>query len=229
MTNKQTSHTEKTDRKQKSLSRRQFLAGLSALGVGTLITGCQVGQNEYNRANILDNVMASPEPPAGPEEGTPTPSLEGEELALSQFMALSAVLTGFPRERLNPTLGRVYLQSLRQATPDLSLTPADLFAEAGLDISQPLPDVTRLEQAGIFEDEAIRKLSDKIIEYWYTGVYSQAEDKSAVATTADALTWKALTYLPPPTICGPYSGFWAERPEVGMVPPVHITNFAEEQ
>jgi hypothetical protein len=37
-----------------------------------------------------------------------------------------------------------------------------------------------------------------------------------VATFADALVWKSITYTTPPTLCGPYAGFWAERPPVGI-------------
>jgi hypothetical protein len=69
-----------------------------------------------------------------------------------------------------------------------------------------------LEAGGLFEQEATRALADKIIEYWYSGVYDTADGGQAVATFADALVWRAVRYTKPLTLCGA-PGFWAVPPE----------------
>lgn len=64
---------------------------------------------------------------------------------------------------------------------------------------------------GIFDEEQTRSLADTIIEYWYTGTYSE-DDQSVVVTYVDALAWKTLHFTKPRSICGS-PGFWAEKPE----------------
>jgi hypothetical protein len=124
------------------------------------------------------------------------------------FLALSAVLTGV--ETLDPSLGRTYLQSLQQVE-EFETTIAEVYAQAGLQTDSPPASIEELEATGLFEQEATRNLLDKIIEYWYTGVYATAEGKPAVATYVDALLWQVLDFTKPLTICGA-PGFWEEQP-----------------
>jgi hypothetical protein len=149
-------------------------------------------------------VLPSPQPPA-----TPTFVAEPGVLALDDFLTLSAVLTGV--ENLNPLLGAVYLQSLH-ASSQLGATPAELFEQAGFAAGAPAPTVEDLEASGLFAQEAMRTLADKITEYWYTGVYDTPDGEEAVATFVDALAWQTLRFTKPPTICGA-PDFWTEPPE----------------
>jgi hypothetical protein len=206
------------------LSRRQFLWRLSVLASGSLLAACQVRDNDLGVRASYDQVLASPQPvPA--VEGTPaTPAAQTGDL--EKFLALSVVLTGF--EELNPEVGRVYLESL-QANSELGMTPAELYERAGF-TAETQPTLEELNEAALFEEETARGLADKILEYWYTGVYDQpGGGEQVVATFVDALTWQALTYTKPQTICGPKSDFWAERPEVAPMPLVTQVSFQQEE
>jgi hypothetical protein len=207
---------------ERKLSRRQFIQGLSALCAGSLLAGCAPSQQRTGQAIAPGAtptpalVMASPEPP-GPEDA---PASQEGDFSLDRFLALSAALTGFAN--LNPVLGQVYLQSLQNAGTEVSL--AELYEQSGLEGTAGLQEV---DQA-IFEQESTRALADKLIEYWYTGVYEQ-DGEQVVATTTEALAWQALDFTKPLTICGPYSGFWAERPTVGPAPAVTEASLVQEE
>jgi hypothetical protein len=206
------------------LSRRQFLWRLSLLASGSLLAGCQVRESGLGVRTSYDQALASPQPVLA-EEATATPAASTGGLALEQFLALSAVLTGF--SNLNPEAGQVYLESL-QANPELAMTPTELYEQAGF-TGDTTPTLETLNETGIFEDEPSRQLADKIIEYWYTGVYDQAGGEQAVATFVDSLAWQALTFTKPLTLCGPEPGFWAERPQAAPMPLVTQVNFTEEE
>jgi hypothetical protein len=91
----------------------------------------------------------------------------------------------------------------------------ELYAEAGFGSGAPPESLATLETNGFFDNESTRALADTIIEQWYTGVYQQ-DGEAAVATFVDNLTWRAIGYTKPPTICDT-PGRWAEQPfvEVG--------------
>lgn len=142
-------------------------------------------------------------------EGTAAPAAPGG-LGLEEFLTLSAVLTGFPRERLSPELGRIYLESL-QARPDGQVRLADLYAQAGFRSSAPPASVEQLAATGLFDREPPRALADAIVVCWYTGLYERG-GRPAVATFADALAWQALGYAAAPGSCQGAVGSWAEAP-----------------
>jgi hypothetical protein len=187
------------------LSRRGFLKGAGLLLGGSFLAACGARQEDgwqagdYWRTPTPADIQTGLQPP-----GTLTPEPEG----LGAFLVLSSTLTGF--DQLDPQLGSVYLTSL-QGNPEFSGGLADLYEQAGLTAASEPPSLESLESAGIFAAEGTRSLADRIIELWYTGIYSQGEEQ-AVATFVDALAWKAITFTKPPTICGAY-GFWAERPK----------------
>ena len=138
---------------------------------------------------------------------TPSPS----QPSLEGFLALSALLTGI--ENLNPQIGQIYLDSLAASTlSEVSL--ADLYRQAGFAeaAGHGRSSIEELEQRGIFAQDATRALADKIIEYWYSGVYETANGEQAVATFADALVWRAVRYTKPLTLCAA-PGFWAAAPQ----------------
>ncbi|MDT8305782.1 MAG: sugar dehydrogenase complex small subunit [Anaerolineae bacterium] len=208
--------TEERQEEATPVSRRAFLRGLAASAAATVATAC-APQGEparplaapYNTATPA-RVLASPQAPAtGTPEADSGPPPAGS-IPLEQFLMLSTVLTGIPN--LDPVVGNVYLQSL-QASDEFDVTLADLFQQAGLSSEAPPATIAALEERGIFAGEATKTLADKIIEVWYTGVYTTAEGEPAVATFVDALAWKALHFTKPNSICGS-PGFWEKRPEV---------------
>ena len=198
------------------LTRRAFLRGALATAGGGILAACAPGREpaqpfvgEYNTATPA-RVLASPRAAAtavgGAADGTPTP----DGRLLEQFLMLSAVLTGV--ENLDPVVGRVYLQSL-QAGGEFEVTLGELYEQAGFADGAAPSTIEALQENGIFDSDATSALADKIIELWYTGVYTTPEGEQMVATYVDALAWKVLSFTKPNTICGS-PGFWEARPEV---------------
>lgn len=218
---------ERTRQKLESrFSRRDFLKSLSALLAGGLLAGCagleqQKQQRETFRWGTPTRapVVASP----APRLAEATAAAEGG-LGLAGFMALSGILTGF--DDLNPNLGRVYLDSLQVST-DFNISLEMLYEQAGFTSDSPPQNIEDVVAQGIFDREETRSLADTIVEYWYTGVYSQ-DGQDVVATTVDALAWQSLTFTKPPTVCGPYSGFWAELPNAAPMPSLHAVSLPDE-
>lgn len=195
------------------LSRRDFLQRLSRTVTGTvagsLLAACStIKAAPLQQANpaarvVAQPVLPSPQPPVA---ATATPA--GREPLLAQFLALSALLTGV--ENLSPTLGRVYLQSL-QASSEFGPALAELIEQAGFVSTSPPATLGEMESAGIFSGAERSALAQKILAYWYTGIYENADGEQAVATFVDSLTWETIVFTKPPTMCGS-PGFWAERP-----------------
>ena len=196
--------------KSSPISRRTFLRRLFTLGAGGLLAACGVSRTTTQQTSFAPPATPSillPSPqPRETAEATPVPEL------LADFLALSAVLTGF--DHLIPGLGRVYLQSLQDST-QFEVTVADLIEQAGIRSDTPPSTIGDLEARGIFENEATRRLVDKITEYWYTGIYDTPEGEQAVATYVDALVWTAISFTKPATICGS-PGFWTKPPEMAI-------------
>lgn len=186
------------------LSRRAFLSSLSTALSGVFLVACGPPRSN-SRADQAFGAQATP-PAALPSPMPATPAARVDDLLLAQFLALSAVLTGVPT--LNPELGRIYLQSL-QTNPDLLVSVPELYEQAGFRTDTPPPTIAMLEETGLFAQEAIRTLADRIIELWYTGVYTNEQGEERVATYVDALAWRTLAFTKPTTICG-YPGFWSE-------------------
>ena len=190
---------------QYSMNRRQFLrAGVLTLGALTAAACASA-----------EEVVVAPQPIAMPVERpilpspVPQPTLAVEDIPLARFMALSALLTGY--EPLNPVLAQVYFTSLQGQ--ELPIAPEEMFALAGLDGEQAPTTLEELEQGGFFDNEAANEVANTILTYWYTGIYDTGPEEQAVATYVDSLTWRAIAYTKPLTICGA-PGFWAEAPIV---------------
>jgi hypothetical protein len=198
---------------QKRLNRRQFVQALGLTFVGGSLVAC--GATRFtSRPSTLDltthtyPILPSPQPAAGAETST-----AGGKLPLEEFLALSAVLTGF--DNLNPTLGARYLQSLQESgqfEAPVTETVIEVYNQAGFGTDTPPTAVEELEEAGLFDQESTRQLLDTIIETWYTGIYTTPEGEPAVATYVDALMWQALPFTKPLTICGS-PNFWSDPPE----------------
>ena len=193
-------------------TRRQLLRGAAAAGVTAALAGCGMATTAAQQPPIApfppwQPVLPSPQPtePAVAAAGTPAPG----SLSLEAFLALSALLTGI--DELNPQIGQVYLQSLA-ASDQFEVSLAEFYTQAGFTATSAPAGVEELAGRGLFEQEGTRALADKIVEYWYSGVYDTAEGEQAVATFADALVWRAVRYTKPLTLCGA-PGFWALPPE----------------
>lgn len=186
------------------LSRRTFLCSLSITLTGAFLVACGPPRSN-SRADVAFGPQATP-PAALPSPVPATLEPAAADLPLAQFLALSAVLTGVPT--LNAELGRIYLQSL-QDSADFTVTVPALYEQAGFRSDAPSPTIAMLESAGLFAEAATRSLADRIIELWYTGVYTNAQGEEAVATHVDALAWQTLAFTKPTTLCG-YPGFWSE-------------------
>jgi hypothetical protein len=192
---------------KRQLTRRQFLSTLGLSATAGWLVACAPRTSGLIDATgpqaTPQIVLPSPMPPAGTATALPEP----DGLPLEAFLQLSAVLTGI--SNLSPLLGQLYLQSL-QASTQFQITLVDLYEQAGF--RNASPTIEELEENGLFDQEPTRQLADKIIEYWYTGIYDTPEGEQAVATFVDALAWQTLTFTKPLTLCGA-PGFWSEAPE----------------
>jgi hypothetical protein len=137
-----------------------------------------------------------------------------DALSVGEFLRLSAVLTGVDIQELNPDLGRLYLESL-QARLNLDITLAELYERTGFRSSAPPQSLDAVAQSGVLAQEHARTLADKIVEYWYTGLY-ETDSGLAVATFTEALAWKVLPWTKPPSFCGGAMGYWSERPKMTL-------------
>ena len=109
--------------------------------------------------------------------------------SLKRFRALSARLTGFPEDALDPVLAGELMDRL-QATGD----------GAGLE--------RLLSGTGDGEDDLARR----IVTAWYSGMHPTT-DGVVVATFGEALVWRVLDFTKPPGDCSAEPGDWA-RPAV---------------
>ncbi len=211
---------DETDEKptRRPISRRTFLRTVATAVGGTLVAACGPVRSTTEGAAFLGSkatpqiILPSPMP-AESADATPTPTVDDNTLA--EFLWLSALLTGVPD--LDPGLGRVYLRSL-QTSEEFGGQVDDLIVRAGLR-SESVPDtLDELEATGIFDESATGTLAQKIIELWYTGIYTNEDGEEVVATYVDALAWQTLRFTKPKSVCG-YPGFWSEpwNPEDGAL------------
>jgi hypothetical protein len=186
------------------LNRRAFLVSLSTLMVSSALGGRAFTER---RSQQTSSPAASTPAFTTAEVAAVRPS---EASSVDEFLRLSAVLTGVNVQDLNPDLGRLYLESL-QARPNLAITLADLYDQAGFRSSAPPQSLDALAKSGVLAQGQLRSLADKIVEYWYTGL-SETDSGPAVATFTDALAWKVLPWTKPPSFCGGAMGYWSEIP-----------------
>ena len=111
---------------------------------------------------------------------------------LQSFLSLSARLTGFSEEEIDPELALGMMESLRAAGQGAEL--GDLLLNA----------------AAPWENELARR----IVVAWYSGLHPDAAGTS-LRTYYDALVWRALEYTKPPGQCGAAPGDWS-KPPVGV-------------
>jgi hypothetical protein len=195
---------------KQGISRRTLLCRAAAGTVALVLGGCGVATPSQRHADLAPfpqwhPLLPSPQPPEPNAAVTPTPG----GISLAAFLVLSSLLTGI--DDLNPEVGQVYLDSIT-ASDQFDITLADFYRQAGFTETSAPVGVEELTQRGLFEEEAARTLADKIIDYWYSGVYDTPGGEQAVATFADALVWRAVRYTKPLTLCAA-PGFWALAPQ----------------
>ena len=124
-------------------------------------------------------------------------------VGLDEFMALSRILTGFPALD-DEESGLLYFDALT-ASPEKRDRLAELWESARLlDADDP---------SALYETPRLAELADVILGNWYTGVYTDAEERERVATYVGALAWQALGFRAlGPTTCGGAFGHWTAAP-----------------
>lgn len=191
------------------LSRRTFLRATQLSVTGALLAACgppRGGEGLGQQVKITPQIIL-PSPVPAEQAATPT-----ESPLLANFLALSELLTGVTN--LNPTLGRVYLESL-QTNDTKAVSVEHLLEQAGwgdngaVTVPKTLDELT---ERGIFTNDATRQLADTITSMWYMGTYRNNAGETIVATYVDALAWQTLQFTKPKTICGE-PGFWAQGVE----------------
>ena len=108
---------------------------------------------------------------------------------VERFRSLSARLTGFPEEAIDPGLALGMIDGLEAAGDG-----------AGLD---------RLLSGTDGDEDG--ELARRIAVAWYSGVHPAAGGP-AVRTFHDALVWRALGYGEPPGLCSAEPAGWSEPP-----------------
>ena len=119
----------------------------------------------------------------------PAKAALSQGVTLDAFVELSERLLG--RAKLDREIAQIYLNAIN-ADPDTAITLAILAQMNG----NPTP-----EQAA---------LSQTIVEWWYTGVYT-VKGKPQLATHTGALMWPALG-MPAPGTCAAPFGAWSKPP-----------------
>lgn len=125
---------------------------------------------------------------------------------LNQFMALSAILTGY--SDLNPEVGAIYLRNIRARSRSAAYDA--LLKQIGLASNIPPKTLSDLQRAGAFTNATSLSVTTEILENWYSGTYLGANG-ATTATWAEALAWKACSFTKPPSLCGTL-GAWTKPP-----------------
>ena len=105
------------------------------------------------------------------------------------FLTLSARLTGFPVEALDPAVADDLLDALRASGDG-----------AGLELL--------LRDPGSGTQDALAR---RIIAAWYSGIHPTAAGP-AVRTFGEALVWRALDFTTPPGYCAAAPEDWSRPP-----------------
>lgn len=106
---------------------------------------------------------------------------------LNRFRALSARLTGFPEDALDPGLAADLMDGLRAVGNGTGLE--------------------RLLSGRGSDDDLARRIAVA----WYSGIHPSAKG-AALATFGNALVWRALDFTKPPGDCSAEPGDWARPP-----------------
>lgn len=193
------------------LTRRQFLGLSSATMISVLLAACSTGDEDDGTPTTA--TAASPTPagstPGATASGAASPSgSPSVDRSLAMFLALSSALTGF-NGLDDQELAKTYLINLGDEGNSL----IDLYTTIGMTGPDVPITFAQIEQAGVFDDDALRALADKITVCWYSGKYQEASGDMAVATYINALGWQATGFRTTgPSTCAGQTGVWATPP-----------------
>ena len=115
----------------------------------------------------------------------------GAQETLQRFRALSARLTGFPAETLDPGLADGLIDAIVEAGDG-----------AGLE---------RLLSDTVSDAGAADELARRIVVAWYSGIHPAAGTTSA-RDYRQALVWRTLDFTKPPGTCSAVPGDWSRPP-----------------
>lgn len=197
------------------LSRRRLFGYAGGLFSLALLSACREDSEEpVDDDGAIGESEGSPTLVADADAGadttqSPVGTASTHDPELQRFLTLSRTLTGFEELR-DASLARVYLDHLGDEGEHLD----DLYERAGLDQNTTDVSMEQLTEAGVFEDDDLRALADKITIYWYSGRYEEdGPDDLAVATYITALAWQATEYrMTGPSTCSGQFGNWAQPP-----------------
>lgn len=195
---------------RRPLSRREFLALSSATLLGGILAACSNGDDGDETPVVSESPTTStaPTPTATVAASSSPAGSPAADRSIAMFLALSSALTGFD-ELDDEDLAKVYLANLGDDGNAL----IDLYTKVGLDSPGTALSFDQVTQAGIFDDDALSALADRITVYWYSGKYQQSGGDVAVATFINALAWPATGYrLTGPSTCTGQTGVWATPP-----------------
>lgn len=176
-----------------NMQRRQFIQRVSLVLASASLPGCLIYADTTQKLEWLSKNKKGK---------------KQESSALEKFLHLSVLLTGFAELEKDHAL--LYLNSIQQNA--LQAQALDkLYEQSGYNSGQPPKTLEELNASGVFNNDAIRKVTDRITISWYTGIYNTATGPQ-LATHEHALCWHALQYATPPTVCGGKLGFWSTFP-----------------
>jgi hypothetical protein len=198
------------------LSRRHLFRLSAGALTGALLGACRVEDDEWGSGTptLVQESDRTRETDSASPEATRLATPEGlggspvaDDSELGRFLALSRALTGFD-DLDDDELAQVYMEHLGPEGDALD----DLYAAAGIEGDSPSTTIEQMEDAGVFDDEALRTLADRITSMWYSGKYD-VDGETVVATYITALAWPASGYrLTGPSTCSGAFGNWVEPP-----------------
>lgn len=204
------------------LSRRAFLALVTSGVAAAALAACSNDDDENKTPTVTvptagagspvaaGSAVASPATEASPATGG-SPAAEGSpqpDRSVAMFLTLSSALTGFD-DLSDQQLAETYMSNLGDEGSAL----VDLFSAVGLESPDVSLTFDQVKSAGVFDDDRLSALADKITVYWYSGKYQQPDGQDAVATFINALAWPATGYrLTGPSTCTGQTGVWSSPP-----------------
>ncbi|MCO5175887.1 MAG: sorbitol dehydrogenase family protein [Thermomicrobiales bacterium] len=192
------------------LSRRAFLALVSSGIAATVLATCANGDdNDTTPTAVAETVVTGSPVATEPSEASPeTNGSPQPDRSVAMFLTLSSALTGFD-DLSDQQLAETYLGNLGEEGSAL----VDLFSAVGLSSPDVSLTFDQVESAGVFDDDRLSALADKITVYWYSGKYQQPDGQDAVATFINALAWPATGYrVTGPSSCTGQTGVWTSPP-----------------
>ncbi|MDR4485186.1 MAG: sugar dehydrogenase complex small subunit [Nitrospirales bacterium] len=182
-----------------TISRRSLLYSALTIALSQWLSGCSVPFSWFD-------TQEGPKELGHDNSGLP----QGEEIALRDFLILSAVITGV--DELDFEQGQRYLNelSLQNGFGDKLKNLSDMLREGQDSLWGRTAERSQTSQP---KDLLSLDALTQIMMLWYSGGFNIGSP-SISGDVTHALTWQVLTFANPPTVCEAYMGSWAEKPEL---------------